>query len=63
MPHWRQALARLPLRVVGYGRRGGKPLEAARGHVEAKTMLLVSIATSVVIILAATYLLIPEVRG
>ncbi|MHC5022392.1 MAG: hypothetical protein ACYTGG_00580 [Planctomycetota bacterium] len=63
MPRWRQALARLPLRFVGYGRRGGKPLEAAHDHAETKLVLLVSIAVWVVIIVVATFLLIPEVRS
>jgi len=55
---WRQSLARLPLRCVGYGTRGGKPLAAAHGSDRAKMMLFVSIATSFVAVLALTFLLI-----
>jgi len=55
---WKQSLARLPLRCVGYGTRGGKPLAAAHGSDRAKMMLFVSIATSFVAVLALTFLLI-----
>jgi len=54
---WKQSLARLPLRCVGYGTRGGKPLAAAHGSDRAKMMLSVSIATSFVAVLALTLLL------
>jgi len=54
---WRQSLARLPLRCVGYGTRGGKPLTAAHGSDRAKMMLFVSIATTFVVVLALTLLL------
>jgi hypothetical protein len=54
---WKQSLARLPLRCVGYGTRGGKPLAAAHGSDRAKMMLFVSIATSFVVVLAMTLLL------
>ena len=54
---WKQSLARLPLRCVGYGTRGGKPLAAAHGSDRAKMMLFVSIATSFVAVLALTFLL------
>ncbi len=55
---WKQSLARLPLRCVGYGTRGGKPLAAAHGSDRAKMMLFVSIATSFVAVLALTFWLI-----
>ena len=55
---WKQSLARLPLRCVGYGTRGGKPLAAAHGSDRAKMMLFVSIATSFVVVLGLTLLLI-----
>ena len=54
---WKQSLARLPLRCVGYGTRGGKPLAAAHGSDRAKMMLFVSIATTFVVVLALTLLL------
>jgi hypothetical protein len=50
LANWQKALARLPLRFAGFGTRGGKPLEAAHGQESARTMLLVSIAASVVIV-------------
>ena len=52
------ALARLPLRCVGYGTKGGKPVEAAAKQDNAKLMLMVSIAASIVIIAVASVLLI-----
>jgi hypothetical protein len=57
---WQQSLARLPLRWVGYGTRGGKPLEAAKGSPSARAMLAVSLATSVVIVLLLSMWLIPR---
>ena len=57
---WQQALARLPLRWVGYGTKAGKPLDAARGSPRARTMVLVSIATSTVLIVVVTWLLVPR---
>ena len=54
---WKQSLARLPLRCVGYGTRGGKPLAAAHGSDRAKMMLFVSIATTLVAVLGLTLLL------
>jgi len=55
---WQRSLARLPLRFVGYGTRGGKPLEAAHGSDRAMVMLFVSIAASAVAIVGLTLLLI-----
>ncbi len=57
---WQQSLARLPLRWVGYGTRGGKPLDAAHGSDRARMMLFVSIATSAVGIALLTWWLIPQ---
>ncbi len=56
---WQRALARLPLRLAGYGSRGGRPLEAAHGSPRAMMMLYVSIATCAVVIAGLTFLLIP----
>ena len=55
---WKQSLARLPLRCVGYGTRGGKPLSAAHGSDRAKMMLFVSIATTFALVAGLTMLLI-----
>ena len=57
---WQQSLARLPLRWVGFGTKGGKPLEAAHGSDRAKVMLFLSIATSAVGIALLTWWLIPQ---
>ncbi len=56
---WQQSLARLPLRWVGYGTKGGKPLDAAHGSDRAKMMLFLSVATSAVVIALLTWQLIP----
>ncbi len=55
---WQQALARLPLRCVGYGTKGGRPIEAAHGAPSVQMILFVSLAASAVIILVLSYLLI-----
>lgn len=52
---WRKGLARLPLRFAGYGARGGKPIEAAKGSERAKAIVFVSIAISVIIVAAMSY--------
>jgi len=54
---WQQSLARLPLRCAGYGTKGGRPIEAAKSHQGAKTMVLISIAFSVAVLLLLTWLL------
>jgi len=54
---WQRSLARLPLRFVVYGTRGGKPLEAAHGSARAMSMLFVTIAASAVAIVGLTLLL------
>ena len=55
---WQQALARLPLRCVGYGAKGGRPIEAAHGAPSVQMILFVSLATSAVIILLLSWWLI-----
>jgi hypothetical protein len=54
---WQQSLARLSLRWAGYGTRKGRPLEAAHGSRPAKIMLILTMATSVVVIVALAWLL------
>ena len=54
---WQQALARLPLRCVGYGTKGGRPIEAAHGAPSVQMILFVSLAASAVIILLLSLLL------
>jgi hypothetical protein len=60
LARWQAALARLPLRCVGYGPRRGRPLEACRGQPDAKMMIFVSIAFSVVAIVGLSYWLVPS---
>ena len=54
---WQQSLARLPLRFGGFGTKGGRPLEAAKGSDRAKIILLASVLASVVIIAAIWWVL------
>ncbi len=52
---WQQALARLPLRCVGYGTKSGRPIEAAHGAPSVQMILFVSLAVSAVIILLLSW--------
>jgi hypothetical protein len=63
LAHWQAALARLPMRCVGYGTRHGKPLEACHGQQNAKMIIFVSVAFSVVVLVGLSFLLIPAMRG
>ena len=54
---WKQSLARLTLRWAGYGTKKGRPLEAAHGSRPAKIMLILTMVTSVVVIVALAWLL------
>lgn len=47
---WQQALAKIPLRFVGYGTKDGKPLEAAHDHPETLRAFIVSLLISIVIL-------------
>lgn len=59
MPHWRTAMARLPLRFAGYGRKGGKPLEAAHDQPDAgRTIVISTIVSLVVLIGLAAFLIV-----
>jgi hypothetical protein len=60
LENWQQSLARIPLRFVGYGAKGGKPLEAAHHHQETKNALLMSIVISAAIVVLASFLLLPD---
>ncbi|MHC4992797.1 MAG: hypothetical protein ACYTGC_17635 [Planctomycetota bacterium] len=62
LANWQGALARIPLRFVGFGGGGGKPIEAARGHARAAKAIVVSIVVSLVIIVVAAILLVPTLR-
>ena len=50
MPPWKQALARLPLRCVGYGSKGGKPLEAAHDVPAVRRVVIVSTVVSLLVV-------------
>ena len=58
LAEWQQALAKVPLRFAGYGTKGGRPLEAAHGSAGARSALFIFLALSVVIIAAATFLIV-----
>jgi hypothetical protein len=50
IPHWQQSLAKIPLRPVGFGTRGGKPLEAAHHQPAAQKAVLTSFFVSLFVI-------------
>ncbi len=60
MANWKQALARLPMRCVGFGAKGGKPLEAAHGAASARHMIVISAVFSVLVLAGLAFLLIPD---
>jgi hypothetical protein len=62
LANWQAALARLPLRCAGFGAKGHKPLEAAKGQPAARTWLMVSIVVSILLVLGLLVLLVPEAR-
>lgn len=55
---WQKSLARLPMRFAGYGTRTGKPIEAAHDQDNARSALLISVSLAIVIIVAASLLLL-----
>jgi hypothetical protein len=63
MANWQQALARLPLRFVGYGTRHGKPLAAAHNAAAARKMIGISMVASVIILIGLAFLLIPALTS
>lgn len=58
LANWQQAMARVPMRIAGYGTRGGKPISAARGQPDAKMTLMLFGAGCVVLIAVVSMLLI-----
>ncbi len=55
---WQKPFARLPLRFAGFGGRGMKPLEAARGEQAAMMAFYIALAVSVAIIVVVTLLML-----
>ena len=60
---WRRVLAKLPLMPVGYGTKGGKPLEAAHGQPAVRKALIIFGLISLVVTAAMVYLLVVLSRG
>jgi len=58
LPNWQQALARIPLRIPGYGTKGGKPLGAAKGQPDARMTLMMFGSGCVLLIAVLTVLLV-----
>lgn len=54
LANWRQSLARIPLRTVGYGTKEGRPLDAAHDHPETFRALTWSLIISLIVLAAAT---------
>ncbi|TVQ54987.1 MAG: hypothetical protein EA377_04365 [Phycisphaerales bacterium] len=55
---WQKPFARLPLRFAGFGGRGMKPLEAARGEQAAMMAFYITLAVSVALLVLATLLML-----
>ncbi len=60
---WQQSLARVPLRPAGYGRKGGKPLEAAHGQSDARSALITGVVVSLLVVFGGVILLFPGLVG
>lgn len=58
LAQWQQSLARLPLRIPGYGTKHGKPLVAAKGQADARMTLMLFFAGSVLLVAALSVWLI-----
>jgi hypothetical protein len=61
LANWHQAMAKLPLRFVGYGTRQGKPLEAAHDHPEVFKALSIFVVVSLIVLAGLGYLAIRSV--
>ena len=59
LANWQFALARLPLRLAGFGTKNGKPVEAAHNVERAKMAIMIGIAASIVILVGLSFLVIP----
>ena len=58
LSHWKQSLAKIPLRSLGYGSKDGKPLEAAHGQPAVKSRMLAFGGLSVIAVLAIGFVLL-----
>lgn len=55
LAHWHQAMAKLPLRFVGYGTKEGRPLDAAHDHPEVFKALSIFVIVSLIILAGLGY--------
>src|SRR5262249_10651186 len=58
LPPWMQSLARLPLRFLGYGTRGGRPFEAAHGDKRVGGMLAFTLIASAAVVAGLAWALL-----
>lgn len=56
---WQQSLARVPLRLAGYGIKSGKPVAAAHNQHDARTSVYVCIIVSLAVLTGIALLLFP----
>ena len=56
--NWQQAMAKIPLRLVGYGTKEGKPLEAAHDQPNTRNALLTCLIVSLLIVVGMAVLLV-----
>ena len=57
---WQQSLACMPLRWAGYGRKGGRPIEAAHDKREVLTAIMVSVIVCIILLFGLTTWLVPD---
>jgi len=59
---WRRSLARLPLRLGGFGVRGRRPLGAAAGDPRAVRSVVLFAVVGVLVLAALAWAIVPEFR-
>ncbi len=57
LSNWKQSLAKIPLRSLGYGKKDVKPLEAAHGQAAVRSRMCVFGVVSLVVVVAVTYVM------
>lgn len=55
---WKQSLAKIPLRSLGYGKKDGKPLETAHDQPAVRARMLAFGVLSVIVVIAVGFLLL-----
>lgn len=59
---WQKAFAALPLRMMGFGTRGGRPVDAAHGDARVPRILIATGLVSLAVLAVVAWWLLPEWR-